>query len=46
MPENPIDDKSALVQIWLDAVRQEAITWANVEPDLCRHMASSGHTDF
>ena len=29
---------------WLGAVRQQAIiTWANVDPDLCRHMASLGH---
>ena len=25
---------------WLGAVRQQAITWANVDPELCRHMAS------
>ena len=25
---------------WLGAVRQQVITWANVDPDLCRHMAS------
>ena len=28
---------------WLGAVRQQAITWANVDPDLCRRMASLGH---
>ena len=27
----------------LDLVRQQAITWANVDTDLCRHMASLGH---
>ena len=27
---------------WLGAVRQQAITWAKVDPDLCRHMASLG----
>ena len=27
---------------WLGAVRQQAITWADVDPDLCRHMASLG----
>ena len=31
---------------WLGAVRQQAITWANVEPDLCRHMASLGHNEL
>ena len=30
-------------QHWLGAVRQQAITGANVVPDLCRHMASLGH---
>ena len=27
---------------WLGAVRQQAITLANVDPDLCPHMASLG----
>ena len=40
------DDKSTLVQEWLGAVRQQAITWANVDPDLCRHMASLGHNEL
>ena len=31
---------------WLGAVRQQAITWANVDSDLCRHMASLGHSEF
>ena len=26
--------------------RQEAITWANVDPDLCGPMASLGHTEL
>ena len=28
---------------WLDAFTQQAITWANVYRDLCRHMASLDH---
>ena len=24
-------------------VRQQAVTWANVDPDLCRHMVSQGY---
>ena len=28
---------------WANVDRQQAITWANVDPDLCRHMASLGH---
>ena len=31
---------------WLGAVRQQAITWANVDPDLCRHMASLCHNEL
>ena len=27
---------------WLGAARQQTITWANVDPDLWRHMASLG----
>ena len=29
---------------WLGAVRQQAITGANVQPDICPHMASPGHS--
>ena len=28
---------------WLGAVRQQAITWSNVDPELCHHMVSLGH---
>ena len=31
---------------WLGAVSQQAITWANVDQDLCRHMASLGHNEL
>ena len=24
---------------------QQAITWANIDPDLCRHMVSLGHNE-
>ena len=30
----------------LGAVRQQAITWANVHPDLCRHMVSLGQNEL
>ena len=30
---------------WLGAVRQQAITWGKVDPDLCRHMVSLGHNE-
>ena len=32
MPQNIFDDKSALVQVWLDEVRQQIVIWANVDP--------------
>ena len=28
------------------AIRQQATTWANVDPDLCHHMASLGHNEL
>ena len=31
---------------WLDAVREQAITWAIVEPDLCRYVAPQGHNEL
>ena len=35
------DDKSTLVQViqWFGAIRKQTITWANVDPDLCRPIA-------
>ena len=39
------DDKSTLVQV-PGAIRQQAITWANVDPDLCHHMVSLGHNEL
>ena len=34
------------VRKWLGAIRQQAITCANVDPDLCRHMVSLGHNEL
>ena len=31
---------------WLGAVRQQDITWTNVDPDLCGHMASPGFNEL
>ena len=31
---------------WLGAISQQAITWANVDPDLCHNMASLGHNEL
>ena len=39
------DDQSTLVQL-IGVVRQQAITWANVDPDLCHHLASLGHNEL
>ena len=36
------DDKPTLIQVVAWCCKQQAITWANFDPDLCRHMASLG----
>ena len=28
-----------------NAVKQQAITWANVDPNICRHMVSLDHNE-
>ena len=33
-------------QNWLGVIKEQANTRANVDPDLCRHMASSGHNEL
>ena len=37
-------------QLWLrqsfGAARKQAITWANVDPDLCHHMASPSQNEL
>ena len=44
MPRDLTYDKSTLVQ--LGAIRQQTITCANVDRDLCSHMASLGHNEL
>ena len=46
MPQDLTDDKSALVQVMAWCRQAQAITWANVDPDLCRQMASLGLNEF
>ena len=36
-------DMSTLVRVMLYVVRHQAITQANVDPEMCRHMTSLGH---
>ena len=45
-PRNTFDEKSTLAQVM--AWWQQAITWANVDPDLCNnmHMVSVGHNEL
>ena len=31
---------------WLGAIRQQAITWANADSELCCHIASLGHNEL
>ena len=45
MPSDLTDDKSSLVQI-MGAVKKQAITWANADPDLCRHVVSLGYNEL
>ena len=35
-----------LKSMWLGAARQNAITWENIDPHLCPHMASLGHNEL
>ena len=37
----PLDLTSVQVMAW-----QQAITWADVDPDFCRHMVSLGHNEL
>ena len=43
---NAIDDTSTLVQLTFGALSHQAITWTNVDPDLCRNMTSLGHNEL
>ena len=48
MPRELIDKESTLVQVinGFGTIRQQAITWANVDPDLCPDMASPDHNEL
>ena len=50
VPKGPTVNKSELDQVLpgkgLARNRQQAITLVNVDPDLCHHMASLGHTEL
>ena len=46
MPRDFTYDKSTLVQVTVGNVRQQAITWAKVDPALYRHVASLGHDEL
>ena len=46
MPQDLSDDISALVQVMAWYRRQQAITWANVDPDICHHMVSLGPNEL
>ena len=40
------NDKSDWFRQWLGAIRQQAISWANLDSDLYRHMASIGYNEL
>ena len=44
VPQNLTNENSTLIQV--GAVRHKAISWANVDPDLCCYMASLGHNEL
>ena len=46
MPLDLIDDKSTLIQVMALCRQEQAITWASVDQDLCRHMVSLGHSEL
>ena len=46
IPQDFTDDWSILVQVMVGAARQQAITWANIDPDFCCHMVSLGHNEL
>ena len=41
-PRTPLKMSQYWFRLWLGAIRQQAITWANADPDLCPHMVSPG----
>ena len=46
MSQNPVNGQSALMQATASCHQAQAITWANDDLDLCRHMVSLGHSEF
>ena len=46
MPQDLSDDKSTLVQVMACDIRQQAITWANVDSVPCCLMALLGHNEL
>ena len=46
MPKNTFDDKSTLIQVKSWYRRQQSITWANVDPDMCHRIASLDCNDL
>ena len=46
MPQNLANEKVTLVKEWLDAIKQQVITWVSVDPDLFHHLASLGHNEL
>ena len=46
MPLDLTDDKSTLVQVMAWGRQAQAITWSNVDPDLCRQLAPLAHNEL
>ena len=45
IPHNTLNDMPTLIQVMAIVFRQQAITWANVDPDVSCHMASLGSNE-
>ena len=46
MPQNSLIINEHWLGQWLGAIRRQAINWADVDPELCRHMLSPSHNEF
>ena len=42
----PMDESGHCFRWWFGAIREQAITRSNVDPDLCRHTALLGHNEL
>ena len=46
MPQNPLMVSQHCLRQWLGSTRRKTIIWASVDPNLCHHMVSLGHSEW